>query len=97
MKTLTILSIALLLSGCATDTGRRVATGTVVGGTTGAIIGNQSGRSYEGAAIGAGVGDIGGLVYDSARKEEDARLRRDYRYDRRDKRYDRRAYNRRYY
>ena len=101
MKTLTILFATLLLSGCATDTGRRVGTGTVIGGTTGAIIGNQSGRAYEGAAIGAGVGAIGGLVYDSARKEENARLKRDYRYDRRDnrynKRYDRRAYNKRYY
>ena len=97
MKTLTILFATLLLSGCATDTGRRVGTGTVIGGTTGAIIGNQSGRSYEGAAIGAGVGAIGGLIYDSARKEENARLRRDYRYDRRDNRYDRRTYNKRYY
>jgi hypothetical protein len=78
MKILTILFATLLLSGCATDTGKRVATGTVVGGTTGAIIGNQSGRSYEGAAIGAGVGAIGGLIYDSARKEEDARLNKKY-------------------
>lgn len=74
MRNIIILSIALLLSACGTTTGERVATGTVIGGTAGAVIGNQSGRSYEGAAIGAGVGALGGLIYDSARKEEDARL-----------------------
>ena len=58
--------ISLLAAGslvsCAT--GPNAQTGTVVGGLGGAavggIIGNQSGRGLEGAAIGAGLGAMAG-------------------------------------
>lgn len=78
MKKAIILILPLLaLSACGTTTGQRAGTGAVLGGATGAIIGNQSGRSWEGAAIGTAVGAIGGLAYDSAQKEKenDARYR----------------------
>ncbi len=53
-----MLAVAVALSGCET-TGGSVASGAVLGGLAGAVIGNQSGHAGEGAAIGA---VLGGLV-----------------------------------
>lgn len=59
----TLLSSASLIS-C--SNGPNARTGTVIGALGGAaaggIIGNQSGRGLEGAAIGAGLGALGGNV-----------------------------------
>lgn len=77
MIKLNTLLLMLILGGCTgggyypTNTANRVGTGALVGGTTGAIIGNQSGNSYTGAAIGTAAGAILGLAYDSAQKERE--------------------------
>ncbi len=60
---LTILSV-ISLSSCAS--GPNAQRGAVIGGLGGAavggIIGSQSGRGLEGAAIGAGLGAAGGAA-----------------------------------
>jgi hypothetical protein len=63
MKTFILHAMAVVsLASCAT--GPSAQTGSVIGGLTGAaaggIIGNQSGRGLEGAAIGAGLGALAG-------------------------------------
>ena len=71
MKKKTIISVltsafvlsAVSCAGPSNDTERGAATGAVLGGITGAIIGHQKGRGAEGAAIGAvGGGLLGGAV-----------------------------------
>ena len=67
LKYLIICSVvpSILLASCAemTDQQRRILTGAGIGGTAGAIIGNQRGRSLEGGVIGAGLGGVlGGLL-----------------------------------
>lgn len=71
MRILLILSLCFLV-GCATShprqqtTQKRAVIGTVIGTTAGAIIGhNKGGKSGEGALIGAGIGLLGGVIYDS--------------------------------
>lgn len=51
-------------------------TGLVVGGITGAIIGNNSGRhnTWRGAAIGAGAGLLIGAIADSAAREREVQV-----------------------
>lgn len=65
-----LLASAALVS-CATGPGAQ--TGTVVGGLGGAalggIIGNQSGRGLEGAAIGAGLGALAGNMLGDAQDQ----------------------------
>ncbi|MES2469358.1 MAG: glycine zipper domain-containing protein [Verrucomicrobiota bacterium] len=85
MKTLllTPLSIAALsLTSC--TSGPNAQTGTVVGALGGAaaggIIGHQSGRGLEGAAIGGALGALGGNVVGGA---QDQRNQRYYQGDRR--------------
>jgi len=56
-----LLLTAFILTGC-TTTQKGAATGAVVGGGLGAIIGHQSGETGEGAAIGAAAGAIGGAI-----------------------------------
>jgi len=56
-----VLSVILVFSGC-TTTQKGAATGAVVGGGLGAIIGHQSGKTGAGAAVGAAVGGIGGAI-----------------------------------
>ncbi len=78
MKTIisSILSAALLisLSGCAAPAGpntqRGAATGGLAGAALGGIIGHQSGRALEGAAIGAAAGGTAGALYGNARDQE---------------------------
>lgn len=71
IKVLSILSAASLLVGCAT--GPEAQTGTVLGGilgaATGGIIGHQSGRGLEGAALGAGIGALSGNIYGNAQDQ----------------------------
>ncbi len=89
MKTL-ILSCFAALSLASCETGPSAQRGAVIGGLGGAavggIIGNQSGRGLEGAAIGAGLGALAGNQIGASRD------RRDY-YD---NRYDNRYYGGRY-
>lgn len=62
----------LLLAGCAgmTDTQRRTATGAGAGAATGALIGSFSANAGKGALIGAGVGALGGFLYDQNQKSQ---------------------------
>lgn len=81
MKTL-VLSAALALSLVSCANGPRAQTGTVVGGLTGAaaggIIGSQSGRGLEGAAIGAGLGAAAGNTLGNAQDQRAYDGRRRY-------------------
>jgi uncharacterized protein YcfJ len=67
LLTIAIAASAFTFSNCAnpyapgaTNAQRDTATGALLGGAAGAIIGHQSGRGLEGAAIGAAAGGIGG-------------------------------------
>lgn len=69
MKPMKLLLACTLLSSfslISCSNGPNARTGTVLGALGGAaaggIIGNQSGRGLEGAAIGAGLGALGGNV-----------------------------------
>ncbi len=70
---LTLVCAASLVS-CAS--GPNAQTGTVLGALGGAaaggIIGNQSGRGLEGAAIGAGLGAFGGNMLGNAQDQRNA-------------------------
>lgn len=85
MKTLklSLLALAAASSMVSCAGGPNAQTGTVLGGLGGAavggIIGNQSGRGLEGAAIGAGLGALAGNAIG------DSQDRRNYYY--RDRRY----------
>jgi uncharacterized membrane protein len=72
LKISATLAAALLLAGCAsmTDSERRVATGAGAGAATGALIGSFSANAGKGALIGAGVGALGGFVYDQNQKRQ---------------------------
>lgn len=68
-NTTAALAAAALLSGCANIQDDQTRTraegagaGALLGAGLGAIIGNQSGRAWEGAAIGGTVGALGGLA-----------------------------------
>ena len=78
-----ILITSLSFASCASGPNARQ--GTVLGGLGGAavggIIGNQSGRGLEGAAIGAGLGALAGNAIG------DSRDRRYYRYPSHDPRH----------
>ena len=69
-----VAASALLVSGCATNTG----TGALVGGATGAglgaIIGGATGHAGAGAAIGAGAGALtGGLIGNAVDQQQKER------------------------
>lgn len=85
MKT-TIVGLAaaagVMLSSCASGPyadNQNSKSGAVLGGLlgagAGAIIGNQSGRPLEGAAIGAAAGGLGGAALGSSKDDENARNR----------------------
>lgn len=69
--TLSIALASLTFSAC--TTGPNARTGTAVGALGGAalggIVGNQSGRGLEGAAIGAAAGALGGNLIGGAQDE----------------------------
>jgi len=73
-----LLASASLMSSCSNSPNAR--TGTVIGALGGAgvggIIGSQSGRGLEGAAIGAGLGALGGNLIGGSQDD----YRRDDRY-----------------
>ncbi|TDU73417.1 YmgG-like glycine-zipper protein [Prosthecobacter fusiformis] len=98
MKRIFITLIAISsLASCAT--GPNAQTGTVVGGLGGAalggIVGNQSGRGLEGAAIGAGLGALAGNAIGNS---QDQRNYQRGRYYNNGRYYNQRGYrNNRYY
>lgn len=72
--TLCSLVSAIALTNCAAPAGpntqRGAATGGLGGAALGGIIGHQSGRGLEGAAIGAAAGATAGALYGNARDQE---------------------------
>jgi len=78
--TLSLLSLTAAFSLMSCSSGPNARTGTVLGGLGGAaaggIIGHQSGRGLEGAAIGAGLGALGGNIIGGAQDERNARYYR---------------------
>lgn len=71
---LTSALAAVTLSNCAAPAGpntqRGIATGGLLGAAAGGIIGHQSGRGLEGAAIGAAAGGTAGGLYGNSRDQE---------------------------
>src|SRR5690349_17715229 len=61
-----LLAIALGLSGCAglNETQQRTATGALIGGAAGGVLGSFAGNAGLGALLGAGAGGLGGYLYD---------------------------------
>jgi uncharacterized membrane protein len=72
LRLTTAFAAALVLAGCASmsDTERRLATGAGAGAATGALIGSFSANAGKGALIGAGVGALGGYIYDQNQKSK---------------------------
>jgi uncharacterized protein YcfJ len=74
-KNILILLSSVSLVSCAT--GPNAQTGSVIGALAGAgvggIIGSQSGRGLEGAAIGAGLGALGGNAIGNSRDQQNSR------------------------
>ena len=85
MKTL-ILSCVAAVSLVSCESGPNAQRGAVIGGLGGAavggIIGSQSGRGLEGAAIGAGLGAVAGNQIGAARDRDNYYGDRRYRYSR---------------
>ncbi|MCU0836239.1 MAG: glycine zipper domain-containing protein [Chromatiaceae bacterium] len=67
-----VIAVAAMLAGCAgmSDTQRRTTTGAGAGAAAGALIGSFSANAGKGALIGAGVGALGGYLYDQNRKSQ---------------------------
>jgi uncharacterized protein YcfJ len=63
---------AVLLGGCRapTPTEERVGGGTLLGAAGGAVIGAIAGNPGLGAAIGAGAGLAGGIIYDQVKRRD---------------------------
>jgi len=64
-RVISILSLTVLLGGCAapmTQRERSTLTGGALGAGAGALIGNAVGRPGRGAAIGGGIGALGGAL-----------------------------------
>jgi len=81
MKRLVAIAIcAVALGGCGdmTATQQRAASGTLIGAGGGAVIGAIAGNAALGAGIGAAAGLAGGLIYDKAKKNEDAAYQQGY-------------------
>ena len=75
MKNILLLAaFALPVAACAdmTPTQQRALTGTVGGAGIGAVAGAIGGNAGLGAAAGAGAGLLGGLIFDQARRSQDA-------------------------
>lgn len=81
MKTL-ILNAVLACSLVSCASGPNAQRGTVIGGLGGAavggIVGSQSGRGLEGAAIGAGLGALAGNAIGNSRDQRYYGSRRGY-------------------
>jgi uncharacterized protein YcfJ len=76
-----VLGAAVTLVGCAgmSDTERRTMGGGAIGAAGGALIGSFSGDAGKGALIGAGVGAIGGYLFDQHKKGEQEAYEQGYR------------------
>jgi len=61
---ITGFAAALLLAGCGTDTGDRLASGAMIGAAGGAAIGALAGNPGMGAAAGAVAGGVVGAASD---------------------------------
>ncbi len=61
---ITGFAAALLLAGCGTDTGDRLASGAMIGAAGGAAIGALAGNPAMGAAAGAVAGGVVGAATD---------------------------------
>jgi len=72
LKLAIVIGALAMLAGCASmsDTQRRTATGAGAGAATGALIGSFSANAGKGALIGAGVGALGGYLYDQSRRRQ---------------------------
>jgi osmotically inducible lipoprotein OsmB len=73
MKKVVILLVVatLALGGCAGNSGvtaQRTLAGGAIGASSGALIGWAAGSPAAGAAIGGGVGLVGGYLYDQYEK-----------------------------
>lgn len=66
--TLSIVLTLFLVSGCGDTTTSRSLSGGGMGAAAGGLIGSMSGNFGTGAAIGAGVGLVGGYLYDQHEK-----------------------------
>jgi uncharacterized protein YcfJ len=79
-KTILTVSCALSLVSCAT--GPNAQTGSVIGALAGAgiggIVGAQSGRGLEGAAIGAGLGALGGNALGNSKDQQNSQYQQGY-------------------
>ena len=69
------LVLLITAAGCGTtdqtvNTKRDAVLGGLIGAGAGAIVGNQSGRGLEGAAIGAAAGSMAGGTWGSAQDEQ---------------------------
>lgn len=82
MKTLYIAILLSSVSLASCSNSPRARTGTVIGALGGAgvggIIGSQSGRGLEGAAIGAGLGALGGNLIGGSQDRNNSNNRRRY-------------------
>lgn len=58
------LAVALILAGCGTNTGDRLASGALIGGAGGAAIGAMAGNPAMGALAGGLVGGVVGAATD---------------------------------
>lgn len=76
-----LLAATGTLVGCAgmSDTERRTLEGGAIGAAGGALIGSFSADAGKGALIGAGVGAIGGYLFDQHKKGEQDAYERGYR------------------
>ena len=63
-----VLCLGLGLAGCGDTTASRSLSGGALGAGGGAIIGALAGSTPMGAAIGGGVGLVGGYLYDQHKK-----------------------------
>lgn len=66
--TLSMILALFLISGCGDTTTSRSLSGGGMGAAAGGLIGSMSGDFGAGAAIGAGVGLVGGYLYDQHEK-----------------------------
>ena len=73
-KILLLAAFALPAAACAdmTPTQQRALTGTMGGAGIGAVAGAIGGTAGLGAAAGVGAGLLGGLIFDQARRSQDA-------------------------
>ena len=71
-QALVVLLAALVFSGCAgmSPTEQRVLSGGAIGASGGTLIGWAAGSPAIGAAVGGGVGMLGGLAYDQYQKSQ---------------------------